>query len=59
LDVHSLKLFYLVVKLKLEEFVGHFQIAYCLITNKKFRSILLTVPLFIIESCQFILESQP
>ncbi|CAF1556280.1 unnamed protein product, partial [Rotaria sp. Silwood1] len=58
-DAHSSKLFYPIVGLKLEEFVRRFQIAYHLITNEKFRSILLSVSLFIIESCQFILESQP
>ncbi|CAF3332517.1 unnamed protein product [Rotaria sp. Silwood2] len=47
------------VGLKLEELVGRFQIAYHLITIEKLRSMLLSVPLFIVESCQFILESQP
>ncbi|CAF3892569.1 unnamed protein product [Rotaria sp. Silwood1] len=58
-DAHLSKLFYPIVGLKLEEFIGRLEIAYHLITNEKFHSILLSVSLFIIESCQFILESQP
>ncbi|CAF3113862.1 unnamed protein product [Rotaria sp. Silwood2] len=57
-DAHSPKLYYPAVGLKLEELVRRFQIAYRLITNRKFRSILLSVPLFNVESRQFILESQ-
>jgi coatomer protein complex subunit alpha (xenin) len=51
--------------LKLEELVGRLQVAYRLTTNgkfqeavEKFRSILLSVPLLVVESRQDILESQ-
>ncbi|CAF3246325.1 unnamed protein product [Rotaria sp. Silwood2] len=57
-DVHSPELFYPAVGLKLEELVGRLQIAYHLTTNRKLSSTLLSVSLFIVESCQFILESQ-
>ncbi|CAF4200284.1 unnamed protein product, partial [Adineta steineri] len=64
-DAHSPKLFLPAVGLKLEELVGRLQAAYRLTTNGKFqeavlifRSILLTVPLLVVESRQDILESQ-
>lgn len=64
-DAHSPKLFYPAVGLKLEELVARLQIAYRLTTNgkfqeavEKFRSILLSVPLLVVESRQDILESQ-
>ncbi|CAF4662195.1 unnamed protein product, partial [Rotaria sp. Silwood2] len=64
-EAHSPKLFYPAVGLKLEELVGRLQIAYRLTTNgkfqegvEKFRSILLSVPLLVVDSRQDILESQ-
>ncbi|CAF0971367.1 unnamed protein product [Rotaria magnacalcarata] len=64
-DAHSPKLFYPAVGLKLEELVARLQVAYRLTTNgkfqeavEKFRSILLSVPLLVVESRQDILESQ-
>ncbi|CAF4864256.1 unnamed protein product, partial [Rotaria sp. Silwood1] len=64
-EAHSPKLFYPAIGLKLEELVGRLQIAYRLTTNgkfqeavEKFRSILLTVPLLVVESRQDILETQ-
>ncbi|CAF1084468.1 unnamed protein product [Adineta steineri] len=64
-DAHSPELFFPAVGLKLEELVGRLLAAYRLTTNGKFqeavvifRSILLTVPLFVVESRQDILESQ-
>lgn len=64
-DAHSPKLFYPAVGLKLEELGLRLQLAYRLTTNgkfqeavEKFRSILLSVPLLVVESRQDILESQ-
>ena len=64
-DAHSPKLFFPAVGLKLEELVSRLQLAYRLTTNgkfveavEKFRSILLSVPLIVVESRQEILESQ-
>ena len=64
-DAHSPKLFYPAVGLKLEELVSRLQLAYRLTTNgkfqeavEKFRSILLSVPLLVVDSRQDLLESQ-
>lgn len=64
-DAHSPKLFDPAVGLKLEELVTRLQVAYRLTTNgkfqeavEKFRSIMLSVPLLVVESRQDILESQ-
>jgi len=64
-EAHSPKLFYPAVGLKLEELVARLQLAYKLTTNgkfqeavEKFRSILLSVPLIVVESRQEIAESQ-
>lgn len=64
-DAHSPKLFFPAIGLKLGELVDRLQAAYRLTTNgkfqeavEKFRSILLSVPLLVVDSRQDILESQ-
>ncbi|CAF3679047.1 unnamed protein product [Rotaria sp. Silwood1] len=47
-----------VVRLKSQELFGRFEIAYRLTTNEKFRSILISVSLLVIDSRQFIFENQ-
>ncbi|CAF1625968.1 unnamed protein product [Adineta ricciae] len=64
-DAHSPKILFPAVGLKLESLVARLQVASGLTTNGKFqeavdnfRSILLSVPLLVVESRQDILESQ-
>ncbi|CAF3992188.1 unnamed protein product [Rotaria sp. Silwood1] len=57
MNIHE-KVLNSVVRLKSQELFGRFEIAYRLTTNEKFRSILISVSLLVIDSRQFIFENQ-